>query len=106
MGIRMAAWLQGPGAGALLAGLLAEVSWAGLLSRETDQGWLVTLWRCAINAALLALAAVTARGLRHAWLNSSEAFAPRAGRIHAGAMAALVTWILLAAAYWQLIGRF
>lgn len=91
---------------ALLAGLLAEVSWAGLLSRETDQGWLVTLWRCAINAALLAMAAVAVRGLRHAWLNSSEAFAPRPGRIHAGAMAALASWILLAAAYWQLIGRF
>jgi CubicO group peptidase (beta-lactamase class C family) len=90
----------------VVAGLAAELSSASLLQRVLDQGWLVTAWRSAINAALLAIAACAALGLWRAWRTAPDAGAWRPGRVHATTMAAFATWLLLSAAHWQVLGKF
>lgn len=92
---------------ALLAGVLADISLAARLHRLEDLGWVVTLWRVGMGAALLAMLASAALVLRRVFapdlLPASQELRP--GGIYASAILVLAAWTTFAASYWHLLGR-
>jgi CubicO group peptidase (beta-lactamase class C family) len=82
----------------MLAALLAELSWATELKRVYDLGSVVLLWRLAWHAALLGLAWRLLRGWRQA--------AGRRAMVHAALGTVAWGWLVFAAGYWHVLGRF
>lgn len=99
-------WILAWSALILLAGIFAEISLASRLQRVENLGWIVSLWRAGIAAALLAMIVVATLGLRRALISKPRQGEQdlRPGRVYAF-MALLAAWTGCAAIYWQLFGR-
>ncbi len=85
-----------------------ELVLASEVQREWGQGWVASVWRAMLNVALWGLFALTARALWRAWRPGSAAATAQTagvGRTHATVLAVLAAALLLAAAYWQVLGR-
>lgn len=91
----------------LLLGIAAEIALAARWQRIENLGWIVSLWRVGIGAALLAMGTAAALGLRSAFvpMPPQPEQDRRPGRTFTTAMALLTAWVWFAAIYWQVLAR-